>query len=725
MLGLFVSKVFSKAGQFRKSTGVFDHKHVFYFYFRVIKPISYILLCLISFQGFSQFSDEQQHQIDSLNTIIASPNSHDTSLAGSYVALSEILYISNIDTLKSLCEKTSLIAEKSLLKNNSEIVKKSLKTSLSGALNNIGYVYRNQGKIKEALAYHGRSLKIREEIGGKSGIANSLNNIGVIYSDQGQVKEALAYFSRSLKIREEIGDKKGIATCLNNIGFQHKSQGQLKEALAYYSRSLKIREEIGDKKGIATCLNNIGFIYDDQGQLKEALAYHSRSLKIYEEIGYKSGIALALNSMGNILNKQGDLKKTLIYGLKSLTISQEIGSPKRIREASILLSRVYGKLGKGMKALEMYKLHITMKDSLNNEATQKASIQRQSKYEYEKQKVLGDAAHDKQLAVEHEQQQRQKVISYSAGGGLALILGFLLFVFNRLKITRKQKEAIAAQKQEIENTHEQLAEHHQEISDSITYAERLQSAILPSFEEVDKYIPNNFILFQPKDVVSGDFYWFENVNGISYVAAADCTGHGVPGALVSVVCSNALNRCVNEFKLTEPSQILDKTRELVIATFAKSGANVKDGMDIAICAINGTKMTYAGANNPLWIVRDTALLSDIQKKERDTYLGDKVSLIEYKATRQSVGLNEVMKPFEQQDIELHKEDTVYLFSDGYADQFGGPKGKKLMYKSFKKLLLDLVDTPLNEQSERIITDFNTWKGDLEQVDDVVVIGFRV
>ena len=378
-----------------------------------------------------------------------------------------------------------------------------------------------------------------------------------------------------------------------------------------------------------------------------------------------------------------------------------------------------------MKALEMYKLHITMKDSLNNEATQKASIQQQSKYEYEKQKVLDDSAHDKQLAVEHEQQQRQKVISYSVGGGLALILGFLLFVFNRLKITRKQKEAIAVQKQEIENTHEQLAEHHQEISDSITYAERLQSAILPSFEEVDKYIPNNFILFQPKDIVSGDFYWFENVNGISYVAAADCTGHGVPGALVSVVCANALNRCVNEFKLTEPSQILDKTRELVIATFAKSGDNVKDGMDIAICAINGTKMTYAGANSPLWIVRETALLSDVQKKERDTYLGDKVSLIEYKATRQSVGLYEAMKPFEQQDIELHKGDTVYLFSDGYADQFGGPNGKKLMCKPFKKLLLDLVDTPLNEQSERIITDFNIWKGDLEQIDDVVVIGFRV
>ena len=201
--------------------------------------------------------------------------------------------------------------------------------------------------------------------------------------------------------------------------------------------------KLNQKNGVATCLNNTAGIYKIQGQLIEALDNYKSSLKIYEEIGYKSGIALALNSMGNILNKQGDLKKTLIYGLKSLTISQEIGSPKRIREASILLSRVYGKLGKGMKALEMYKLHITMKDSLNNEATQKASIQRQSKYEYEKQKVIDDAVSDKKVALEKEKQKKQFIVLVIIIIASCLVLVLLLIIY-RLKIksssTPSQKE---------------------------------------------------------------------------------------------------------------------------------------------------------------------------------------------------------------------------------------------------------------------------------------------
>jgi serine phosphatase RsbU (regulator of sigma subunit) len=373
----------------------------------------------------------------------------------------------------------------------------------------------------------------------------------------------------------------------------------------------------------------------------------------------------------------------------------------------------------------MHELHLVMSDSINNQEDQRASAKQQAKYEYEKQKSLDDAAYEKQLAVEQGQQQKQKVISYSAGGGLVLILGFLLFVFNRLKVTREQKAAIDTQKQEIEKTHEQLSEHHKKLSDSITYAQRLQRAILPSAMEVSQHIKENFILFKPKDVVSGDFYWFEHTEGTSYIAAADCTGHGVPGAMVSVVCSNALNRCIKEFGLREPSKILDKTRDLVIETFAKSGDNVKDGMDIAVCAIKNSKLTFAGANNPLWIVRQTEHVTDIQKEERSTYLGDKVSLIEYKASKQPIGLYEGMKPFEQQEIELYKGDSIYIFSDGFADQFGGPKRKKLKHKPFKKLLLDLADTPMNQQSELILSDFNNWKGDHEQVDDVVVIGIRI
>ena len=756
-----------------------------------MKPISYIILFLISFNGVSQiFSDEQLYQIDSLTAVINNPTSHDTSLAGSYVTLSEILYISSIDTLKYLCEKAKIIAETSLLNDNPEKVQKSLRESLALSLNNIGYVYNNKGKVKEALDYYSRSLKtyektgnksgialalnnigylyknkgqikealdyfsrslkIREEIGNKEGIALALNNIGFLYQNKGQIKEALDYYSRSLKIYEEIGDKRGIATALNNIGLIYKNQGQVQEALNYYNRSLKLREEIGDKKSIAVSLNNIGFVYNNKGEVEEALDYYDRSLKIYEEIGNKDGIAtalnnigcihktqeqikealgyfnrslkiseeigdkegiaLSLNNIGDIYKNKGKIKEALAYGLRSLRISQEMGSPARIKSSSILLSQVYEKQGKGMLALDMHKLHIQMRDSINNEETQKAATQQQAKYAYEKQKVLDDAAHEKQktidaaaheklLAIEQEEKEKQQILTRAIAVGLGLVGIFLLFVLNRLKVTRKQKDVIEQQKESVE-------EAHKEIKDSITYAKRIQSAILPAAKLVKEYLKESFILYKPKDVVAGDFYWMEQKDGKVLFAAADCTGHGVPGAMVSVVCNNGLNRSVREHGLTIPGEILDKTREIVVQEFKKSEEDVKDGMDIALCSIEGMKLQFAGAYNPLWVIRNG-------------------EIIETKANKQPIGQFENPEPYTTHNIDLEKGDAIYIFSDGYVDQFGGERGKKFKAKAFRELLLSIQDKTMEEQNTLIDETFETWKGDLEQIDDVCVIGVRV
>jgi len=298
-------------------------------------------------------------------------------------------------------------------------------------------------------------------------------------------------------------------------------------------------------------------------------------------------------------------------------------------------------------------------------------------------------------------------------------------ILSQKKIVELAHVETEKQKEEIEKQHEQLEEVHQEITDSITYAKRLQDAILPSVEEVNTGIDNNFIYFKPKDIVSGDFYWFEKAGDWTYIAAADCTGHGVPGALVSVVCSNALNRSLNEFKITDPSKILDKTRELVIKTFAKSGEGVKDGMDIALVAINGNDILFAGANNPLWVVRKTDLLTDEQKELKSSVVQDDYSLIEYKASKQPVGLYEGMTNFVQEKLTLVKGDVIYLFSDGFPDQFGGLKGKKFKYKPFKNLLISMSGKPMSEQKSEINGVFNDWKGDFEQIDDVCIIGVRV
>lgn len=262
--------------------------------------------------------------------------------------------------------------------------------------------------------------------------------------------------------------------------------------------------------------------------------------------------------------------------------------------------------------------------------------------------------------------------------------------------------------QEIEKQKEQLAEKNTEIVDSITYAKRLQDAILPSDNTWKEKLPNSFILYKPKDIVAGDFYWMKEVNDNILFAAADCTGHGVPGAMVSMVCSNALNRVIDEYNVTIPSKILDKTTELVVNTFAKSDKNVKDGMDISLCNLNLTtlELDWSGANNPLILIRDE-------------------ELVEYKADKQPIGYFAEKNDFTNHRIQLQQGDVIYLYSDGFADQFGGEKGKKYKTGRFKEFLLSLSEKDLVKQKELLEEEFNNWKGKLEQLDDVCVLGVRI
>jgi serine phosphatase RsbU (regulator of sigma subunit) len=577
----------------------------------------------------------------------------------------------------------------------------------------LGYLNQGKGNIALSLEYSNKSLDNFIEIGDKKAIATALGNIGFIYKEQGILKEALDYFNRSIKLYEEIGYQLGLASAFGNIGDIQEKQGKTREALDYHHRSLKIHEEIGDKKGIATSLTKIGMIYYNQGKVKEAFDYYNRSLSIQIEIGDKKGIAISYNNIGIIHVDQGELNEALAYGLKSLTISEEIGYPDNIGQASSLLSEVYEKQGKGMEALEMYKLYIQMHDSIYNQEIQKAAAQQQATYAYKKQKTIDDAAYDILLAVEQEEKEKQKILAGAISVGLGLVVIFLLFVFNRLRITRKQKGVIEQQKVEVEQqkevvelAHDELEEKNQEIMDSIIYAKRIQSAILPPIKVVKEYLKESFILYKPKDVVAGDFYWLQHRNGKVLFAAADCTGHGVPGAMVSVVCNSGLNRSVREHGLTIPGEILDKTREIVVQEFKKSEEDVKDGMDIALCSIEGMKLQYAGAYNPLWIIRNG-------------------ELIETKANKQPIGQFDNPEPYTTHSFDLEKGDAIYIFSDGYVDQFGGERGKKFKSKAFRELLLSIQDKNMEEQKKSIDETFETWIGDLEQIDDVCVIGVRV
>jgi serine phosphatase RsbU (regulator of sigma subunit) len=289
--------------------------------------------------------------------------------------------------------------------------------------------------------------------------------------------------------------------------------------------------------------------------------------------------------------------------------------------------------------------------------------------------------------------------------GVIILISFLLIPYTRkiLKADERQKKLFMQQKMLIE-------ESHREIKDSINYAKRIQSAILPSNRIIKESFADAFVLYKPKDVVAGDFYWLENCGDQIMFAACDCTGHGVPGAMVSVICNNALNRSVREFGLKEPGKILDKTREIVISEFEKSDDEVKDGMDMSLgsLSLSALTLTWSGANNPLWILR----------KEGS-------AIEEIKADKQPIGKYAEAKPFTTHQLNLSKGDIIYLITDGYQDQFGGEKGKKFKASNLKELIVSIKSETMENQKNLIDEAFETWRGKLEQIDDVCIIGIRV
>jgi serine phosphatase RsbU (regulator of sigma subunit)/Tfp pilus assembly protein PilF len=576
------------------------------------------------------------------------------------------------------------------------------KKGIAKAYNNIGNVFHNQGDIPLALEYYHKSLKIKQEINDKKGIAYTYNNIGYIYRSNGEIALALNYYQKGLKIQEEIGDRKGIAQCYNNIGIIHRAHGNTELTLEYLLKSLKIREEIQDKSGMANSYSNIGHIHNDQGNYALALEFFNKSIRIQEEIQDKHGMSQSYSSIGNLQLDKGFYAAAKEMGEAGLKIAFELGFPDEIERNASLLSKVAQKQGNWREAFEMRDLAIRMRDSINNEESKKATAHQHIKYEYEKAQALKEKEHEKLMAIAAEKEEKQKIISSASVGAFILVLGFLIFVFNRLKVTRQQKQI-------IETTHQKLTEHHKEIQDSIRYAKRIQEAILPSLNSIQKELKDGFVVYKPKDVVAGDFYWLEHTQGeIVHFAAADCTGHGVPGAMVSVVCSNALSKSLLEERAATTGELLDKTRDIVIKRFAKSGEEVKDGMDISICAIDFTnmRMQWSGANNPLWLIRDG-------------------EITEYKPDKQPIGMHSNIHPFTTHKIELKKNDCLYLFTDGFQDQFGGLKGKKYKTSQLKERLLNIHQHPMDEQKNILEKEFENWKGQNEQIDDVCIIGVRI
>jgi len=595
------------------------------------------------------------------------------------------------------------------------------KFTVAVAYNNIADLFEEQGQIKTALDYYHRSLKIREEIQDKYGIANSLNNIGCIYDTQGQLTDALDNYMRSLKLMEDIMDKQGIATALNNIGTVYQRQGKNKQALEYYNRSFEIGQKIQDKKTIAGILNNCAFIYLNDAELltqqgaswdstnmlyEEAVNNCQRALKINEEIQDKEGITFSLFNIGSSLLKQRKNRAAKLYADSSLSIAKQGGYAEHIKKAELLLTGVDSSLQNYLGAYEHYKQFIIYRDSITNQESRKMTIQKQMQYEFDKKENSIKAEQDKKNTIIKAEKRRQKIILYAVSGGLLLVVGFGSFAFHSLRTTRKQNKLIETKSRETEEQKKIIEEKNKDITDSINYAQRIQKALLASDTLLHKNLGEHFVMFRPKAIVSGDFYWAVEKENRFYLAVCDCTGHGVPGAFMSLLNISFLNEAIVEKGIKAPNEILNHVRQRLIENFSAEGA--RDGMDgVLVCFDKNKKeISYSAAHNAPILVTNGALT-------------------ELPSDNMPVGLADRLDTFKLEKINFVPASVLYLYTDGYADQFGGPKGKKFKYKQLNALLLENSSKPIKEQKLVFEKTFENWKGDLEQIDDVLLIGIKI
>lgn len=598
--------------------------------------------------------------------------------------------------------------------------------------NNVAKTYYLEGFYPKALDYCLKALKVSEESGNKKGVASNLGNIGIIFKEQGDNKKALSYFLRALKIHRELNNTESQATVLGNIGVVYQMMKDYDKALDYFKASVNINERLNDSYSLIYNYNNIGILYQSLKKHNESLVYFNKSIALLNsDVEDPFVRVFTYNSVASVYVNLGQFAKARQYSKLAEKLAAQTGSKNLLESNYRIQHELYEKTGEYKLSLQYFKKHIELRDSTKSEENLRKTIQKEAQFEYHKKEVADSVAFvnasrlkNAELAKKSAEIARKNIElradrnqRYMLYGGLGLLVLFGAFMFNRFKLSQKQNLIINRQKQEVENQKMLVEEKQKEIIDSINYAKRIQTALLPLSRIIDSYV-ENFVLYLPKDIVAGDFYWFMPTGNGFLLAAVDCTGHGVPGAMVSVIANNSLNRSVKEFHLINPADILNKSREIMLEELAKSDEDVKDGMDISLCYIEDKQngeiaLTWSGANNPLWIMRQNETVME-----------------EWKPQKQSIGKGELQKLFISRDTILRKNDCIYLFTDGYADQFGGTDaissgGKKFKHSRLMQLITESQQLSMLQQKQILAKKFEDWKGQFEQIDDVCVLGVRL
>jgi serine phosphatase RsbU (regulator of sigma subunit) len=616
--------------------------------------------------------------------------------------------------------KSTSVSEKRILnlKKNTKEYSESM-TAYGSALINICTVYKDMCEYPKAISAGLKALKIYDDLMAdavkehdeakvknlKKAIASIYGNVGTVFQSMPDHKQALTYFEKSYNIFKEIDNKKGMAMVKQNMGISY-TYIDIDKSMACQWDAVKILEEVGAKIPLGNAYSSLALALKNKKEYNKAIEYELKALKIFEEVNYQKGMSGANGGLATNYLYLKDYKTAKKYAEAAMDLQNKYGIIEHVEETSFILSEIYSGLGDFKNAYDFHLRYSKIKDSLSTTEKEKDVLRQTMNFDFKK-KELADSllvAEDKKITlVQLKQEKTQRFALY---GGLLLTVLFGIFIFNRFRLTQKQKHIIEIKNKETEEQKAIIEEHQKETIDSINYAKRIQYALLANNDMLNQNLQEHFILFKPKDIVSGDFYWATTHQNKFYLAVCDSTGHGVPGAFMSLLNIGFLSEAINEKNIVKPNEILNYVRKRLIESIGVDGQN--DGMDAILVCIDKIEnsISYAAANN------DPILISYNK-------------LIELPKDKMPVGKGEKADSFTLHTIEYKKGDALYLYTDGFADQFGGPKGKKYKYKQLNELLVKNYNLPISKQMEILDKNFSDWKGDLEQVDDVCVIGIRL
>lgn len=559
-------------------------------------------------------------------------------------------------------------------------------------------------------------------------------NCANIFFLKGDVKEGVRILREALVLTRNDTSRamqRSAAVCYGNIGTGLHGAGMLDSVAGYYEKALAYYEKYGSRRELAGYYSNFGALKWDQKNYTEALVYLKKAERVLEEEGDKMNQAAAVMNMSELYLERNDPQRALQLAQKGFTLATESQNRDRIMQCCKIMSAISKALGDAEGALTYYERYSRLKDSLLNESNNKHIAEMQTRFETEKKEqeiqLLQKDQNIRELLLGEQAAniRRQRLVIYSVTGGLALLLTLVVFIWRGYRHKKKINAGLEIKNSEIKAQKELIEEKNILITDSIEYARHIQQAILPPEGMIRKYFAESFVLFMPKDIVSGDFYWLKALPGDCVLfATVDCTGHGVPGAFMSVMAYNMLEHISGQ-GWAGPAQMLDALDFEVRATLGQDAENAsaKYGMDISLIEFDrkNLRLRFAGAHNPLVIAREYAPAGGGAGAARAA--ASAPTLIELKADATTISM--AREKFSEQSVTLNPGDMLYLFTDGYADQKGEISGTKLFAADFRNILLSVAAKDVSRQKEFLLRTLEDWKGSHEQIDDVLLVGIRV